>query len=281
MRSWCALLPPTKNVSLPAHLTSNILLANIVLGASMFGVGFGNAVFDTIQAMEPFETRFGEFDSEKQKRDITATQLAFLNSFPLLTYALSLWVAARVGELYGRRSVLILMQVTCLAGLVTAYTSTTYRQILAGRMTYNAAGGMATWLYPMMQAEIVPGAIRGVMVNLYAINRTLGAFISAIVLRLTSDIANDGSWRIPLAVNIAFPCAILVLSPLLPESPRWLLRQGRFDDAAASLSWLYGCYGDYDAKEEARLLQKSLEEAGASKATGPWSDLFRGINQVT
>lgn len=52
MRSWCALLPPTKNVSLPAHLTSNILLANIVLGASMFGVGFGNAVFDTIQAME-------------------------------------------------------------------------------------------------------------------------------------------------------------------------------------------------------------------------------------
>ncbi|KAK7727103.1 hypothetical protein SLS57_003137 [Botryosphaeria dothidea] len=231
--------------------------------------------------MDPFEQKFGEFNSSEQKREITATQLAFLNSFPLLTYAVFLFVAARVGELYGRRSVLILMQLTNLAGLITAYTSTTFRQQLAGRMTYNAAAGMAVWLFPLTQAEIVPGAIRGVMVTLYALNRILGAFVSGIVVRFTSDLEHDGSWRIPLVVTVVFPCVVITLSPLLPESPRWLLRQGRFVEAAASLQWLHGCYDEYDAEAEAHLLQKSLEEAGAAKATGPWRDLLHGVNKMS
>ncbi|EOD51590.1 putative sugar transporter protein [Neofusicoccum parvum UCRNP2] len=240
-------LPRTRNVPLSAHLTSNIVLANIVLGISVFSFGFDNVAFNTMQAMGPFEKQFGTYDPSSGDWEIDATHLAFLNSFPLISYAVAVFIAAHIGERYGRRAVLVLMQLVCLTGVIVTYTSNTFPQILVGRMLVNMHIGMEAWLVPMLQAEIVPAAVRGAMVILYIFDHQLGAFICSIVTNFTSDLVDDRSWRIPIECMFVFPCLVLVFNWVVPET------------------------------EEAKLLLESLEEAETA-TKGSWMDLVRGTN---
>lgn len=267
---------PNRHVA--GHLTITLILANIVLGVSVFSYGFDSALYNTIQAMTPFEERFGSFNHKKKKYTIDPTHLALLNSFPLLTYAAGVFLAQQLGERFGRRIVLISMQFLCIAGLIVTYTAKDFGQILAGRCLVKAHIGMQQWLIPMLLAEIVSAAIRGFMVMFYIFEQELGALACSIITNFTAKRLDDSSWRIPVAVMVIFPCFVLFFHWFIPESPRWLLRKGRFDDAVDSLQYLYGCSLEYSALEEAQLLKESLNEAD-NISKGSWRDLMRGSNR--
>jgi MFS family permease len=185
-----------------------------------------------------------------------------------------------IGERYGRRLVLVLMQLLCLAGVAVTYTSTTFGQILAGRCLVQAYIGMQEWLVPMLQAELVPASIRGSMVALFVFEHQFAAFICSIITNFTSKHTDNSAWRIPVVIMFAWPSLVLLLQWVVPESPRWLLRQDRFDDAGASLHHLYGCSQDYSAAEEAQLLKESLDEVD-QVSKGEWRDLWKGTNRVS
>lgn len=223
-----------------------------------------------------FIEQFGTIDSQGVK-EIDATHLAFLNSFPLLTYAVGLVGANFVGERWGRRPIFIAMQFLCLVGLVVTYTSKTFGQILAGRCLVQAYIGMQEWLVPMLQAEIVPGAIRGAFVITFPLAHQMGALILSIITNFTNKYPDNSSWRIPVTVMLAFPCVNILCNFAIPESPRWLLRMDRFDEAVDNLRWLYGCSEDYSAAQDAALIQESLREQDTMKK-GTWHDMFRGNN---
>lgn len=172
-------------------MTSNLLMAIIVLGASVFTFGFETAVVSTVQAMDrksrppplsplpwlshhaqldrvliklvslDFEKQFGEFNPKTQKYFLSASRLAYLNSFPLIMYGVGIVIGAQMSERWGRRIVVITMNVVCIVGVLVSFFSTTYGQVLGGRLILYLHVGMEGYLVPMYIAEIVPAAIRG------------------------------------------------------------------------------------------------------------------------
>lgn len=242
-----------------------------------------------------FIKRFGEFDTATKKYEISASHLAYLNSFPLILYAVGVILASQVGERWGRRTVRIhmlnsehwisdlilkvflVMNVICLSGVTICYTAKTYGQFLAGRMIVQMHVGMEAWLIPMFQAEIVPAAIRGSMVVSYTFNHVFATFLSSIVTNATSKFPDDSSWKIPVACMFAFPSLTLLLSFLVPESPRWLLRKGKTEHASRSLYYLNSAKPGFVVDDQIRLLREALEE---SEHKGQWKDLVKGSNRV-
>ena len=67
---------------------------------------------------------------------------------------------------------------------------------------------------------------------------TIGLFVAAIVLNSTKDRNDTGSYRIPVAVQFAWAIILVVGMLILPETPRYLIKRGRQDQAAKSLSRL-------------------------------------------
>ncbi|VUC32433.1 unnamed protein product [Clonostachys rosea] len=257
------------------HITSNLLLATMSMAFSVFTFGFEQAVFDTVQAMTPFERRFGDFLESEGQYGFTASKLAYLNSFPLISYAIGVVVASQIGERFGRKPVFIGMNFICMTGLIVVLTAKSYGQILAGRMILNLHVGTEAWLVPMYQAELVPAAVRGSFVSLYAFNHIFAGFICSIITNFTSNIPTDACWMIPVGCTVIFPSLVLSTCWLVPESPRWLLRKGRVDKATENIFYLSGTSPDYPAHQEAALLLEALQE-GQTK--GEWSDLIKGIN---
>ena len=50
--------------------------------------------------------------------------------------------------------------------------------------------------------------------------------------------STSASWRVPIAFQLVFALPLLALIPVLPESPRWLMLQGRADEAMHVLAAL-------------------------------------------
>ncbi|KAH7324253.1 general substrate transporter [Stachybotrys elegans] len=261
------------NYKVGQHVSTNLVLASMVMMSSVFAYGFENSVLATIQAMDAYERAFGQYDEKTERFGFTVARLAYLNSFPLITYAIGVIAAGQIGERWGRRVVFYGMNCICTIGVGICYAARSYETALVGRMIINLHVGAEAWLVPMWLAEIVPAAVRGSMVGLYPFSHVFASFLAAVVTNATSKIPGDESWKIPVLIMFAFPSFALLMAWALPESPRWLLRKGRHQEAIEGLLYINGADKNYPAEQEAQLILSMAEDAATK---GKWSELFKG-----
>ena len=80
------------------------------------------------------------------------------------------------------------------------------------------------------------------------------------------------SWRFPLALSALFAMITIITSTMMPESPRWLLKVGRTEDARESMAALNDV-PENDPKIEADIIEINRSLALTSK--GRFVDCFK------
>lgn len=115
--------------------------------------------------------------------------------------------------------------------------------------------GASTIAAPAYVSEIAPAKDRGRLVALYQFNIVFGILIAFLSNYLLNGIG-DNAWRWMLGVE-AIPAVIYtVLVFTIPASPRWLLLNGREEDASKTLALLYPKQHVTEKIEEIRSAQK-------------------------
>ncbi|TKA64505.1 hypothetical protein B0A49_11639 [Cryomyces minteri] len=143
--------------------------------------------------------------------------------------------------------------------------------------------GILVTCIPMYQAEVSTPESRGFMVSMhgimFAVGYSLSAFIGLGVYFITASGSESSfPWRFPLAFQAAPALLMLVGSPLLPYSPRWLLQKGRFEEAENVLKRLHTRKGDEShetATKEFYQMKKQLEHDRQIKATISRFEIFK------
>lgn len=83
------------------------------------------------------------------------------------------------------------------------------------------------------------------------------------------------AWRFPMALSVLWSCFILLNTPFMPESPRWLLKKARVADAKSVLADLNDVDADSQQVSEAvAAIEASLELAGQAK----FKDIFKNFS---
>ena len=133
-------------------------------------------------------------------------------------------VVGRISDRIGRKKTLGLVALIFFAGILMATVANSYTVMLIARMIMGLGVGGVSALVPSYLSEISPAQIRGRMLTLNQLLITVGLLVAYLV-----DWAFAGSenWRAMFAVGL-IPSVALVLGSLrLPESPAWLLNQGK------------------------------------------------------
>jgi sugar porter (SP) family MFS transporter len=139
---------------------------------------------------------------------------------------------------FGRRPVIIAMAVLFTVGSLLSAAAPSVAILLLARLLLGIAIGTASMLTPLYLSEMAPAEKRGAVVSLNQFCITLGILASYLVDFAFADA--PGNWRWMLGIG-AIPGLMLgVGMAALPESPRWLAGQGRFDQAARVLRALRG-----------------------------------------
>lgn len=114
------------------------------------------------------------------------------------------------------------------------------------------------------------------MVGSYQFSLILGGMIINCVCFGTSTLPDNRAWRIPLGLFYIVPATVASLILFVPESPRWLLRQDRVEDALTSLRKLReGAFTEEQIQAEFAELRFALEH---EPEKGRFIELFQGTN---
>lgn len=136
-----------------------------------------------------------------------------------------------IGDSKGRRITFIAASFqTLVCGLLSSVAPTYWALVLTRGLTGIGIGGVPIAFSLIM--EFLPAKSRGSWGMGLAVFWSLGAVFEALLAMLVMPRLG---WRALIALSSAPLALLLVLSPFLPESPRWLAARGRFDAASAVL----------------------------------------------
>ncbi|XP_059668830.1 probable inositol transporter 2 [Cornus florida] len=142
-----------------------------------------------------------------------------------------------LNDRYGRRTAILIADFLFFIGAVVMASAPNPAVLIVGRVFVGLGVGMASMTAPLYISEASPAKIRGALVSTNGFLITGGQFLSYLInLAFTKA---PGTWRWMLGVAGIPALVQFILMLLLPESPRWLYRKGREEEAKIILRKIY------------------------------------------
>jgi MFS transporter, putative metabolite transport protein len=164
--------------------------------------------------------------------DLSPSEVGLLGASTFLGSMISLLVFGDMSDRIGRRAIFIANLFFFVAfALASAFVTSTW-QLFVVRFLVGVGVGMDIPTSTAYLAEIAPRKLRGrVQGSLLNIMWILGAMSSTLLALPLVHYFGDQAWRWMLGLAALPAFLILIGRKGLPESPRWLLAQGRIDEA--------------------------------------------------
>ncbi|KAF2015641.1 MFS general substrate transporter [Aaosphaeria arxii CBS 175.79] len=116
---------------------------------------------------------------------------------------------------------------------------------------------------PTYSAELAPPGLRGFFVGMNGVNIALGYALASYMGMAFFFADNEAAkWRGPLGLALVWPIMMIGIMLIVPESPRFLLMQGKVEEAREIVYRLHKIKGDPDmefARGEFYQMQKQTE----------------------
>jgi sugar porter (SP) family MFS transporter len=246
----------------------------ICLVAAMGGLLFG---YDwvVIGGAKPFFEKFFNLTS--------GAQIGWANSCALLGCLLGSMVSGVLSDRFGRKKLLLVSAFLFAVSSVLTGWAGSFVAFVVWRIVDGVAIGMASNLSPMYIAEVAPAHMRGRLVAINQLTIVFGILGAQIANMLIAEKVADGAtaemirqswngqfgWRWMFTAVAAPSLLFFVGALLVPESPRWLIKNGKPDLARKILSKIGG--QEY-ADEEVSNIQDTI--ANEEVAQVRFSDLM-------
>lgn len=199
--------------------------------------------------------------------ELTAAQMGWAASSALVGCVLGVALAGVLSDLLGRKKVLILSAILFLVSALGSAIPKTLTVFVIFRMIGGFGVGAASMLSPLFIAELAPPRMRGKLVSWNQFAIVSGMLIVYFVNYWIAG-QGDSSWNITTGWRWMFGSeaipAILFLLLLfgVPESPRWLIKQDRNDEA---LNILKKLDNDNAETEYNEIRETIAQESGSLK----------------
>lgn len=196
---------------------------------------------------------------------LSSFQEELVTSLLLVGAVIGALTAGRLADQIGRRLTVLITAVVFIVGVLLAAFTPTFPVLLVARIIIGLAVGAASTTVPLYIGEVVPPKVRGGLVSLNQLAITSGILVSYLIDYGLSD---SGNWRLMFGLAAVPAVALFVGMLFQKESPAWLIRQGREDEARQVLHRVRNPDDDIDA--EIREVQElSKRQAGYRDLISP------------
>lgn len=190
----------------------------------------------------------------------------------------ALFGAALANGSLGRKGLLIVTAAAYLCGSVIVASAFSWQQIVVGRVVCGLANGLA-FFCTVYLVELAPSSMRVAIVATYDISINAGITLGYSVGYWAETVANPivSRWRLMMLVSLVLPTCVLAAAAFMPESPRWLVHNGRVKDARAVIHRLQEGPGvERVAADIISALEADLA-AAETKDTRGWADFWAEV----
>ncbi|THW87979.1 putative sugar transporter [Aureobasidium pullulans] len=172
------------------------------------------------------------------------------------------------GDTFGRKKLMFSGALFTLIGTILQATSFSLAQLIVGRVILGNGVGQLSATVPVWQSECSKPGSRGKHVIMDGVFMAVGYFLESWINLGFYFTSGTTEWRAPIAISAFFSLVILASVFSFPESPRWLVRMSRIDEARSALSRYKGEDEQSDAvAAELSAIEAACEDFQTQKAS--------------
>ncbi|KAH8692331.1 general substrate transporter [Talaromyces proteolyticus] len=213
--------------------------------------GYDSSMLNGMQSLPQWKKYFGQ---------PTGTRLGAMTFGPTGGILISVVVSSQLCEKFGRRYPICGGSLIIILGSILQTAAVNYGMFVVSRFFVGFGLGIVSVAAPPLLSEVAYPSHRGKIVSFYLVTWSLGSLIAAWITYGTFKMTNSSwSWRIPSVLQCSFSLIQAVLSLLAPESPRWLIYNGRKQEALDILTKYHG-----DGDPSSRLVRFEMAEITAT-----------------
>ncbi|KIW14757.1 hypothetical protein PV08_07542 [Exophiala spinifera] len=210
-----------------------LLLCFIGLGSMTYG--YTASIIGTTLGQPSFIEYF-DLATRSNGTDLISTMNGLFQTGGVLGTLMLPYVADR----WGRKWAIAVPAIIAVISGAFLAGSTNIGEFLLFRFFAGAAAFMILAAVPIWMSEVVPVDLRGALVDVHAVFLLLGYTVQGWVgFGFYFWDGGAATWRPPLALQCAWPLFLLCGIYWVPESPRWLVMQGRDEEAKQILFRLH------------------------------------------
>ncbi|KAL0470522.1 general substrate transporter [Neurospora intermedia] len=218
-------------------------------------------------------------------RPLTSLDKSVITSCTSLFALLALPFASALADDRGRKRVVLFADTLFIIGALCQAASRTVEVMVIGRSVVGIAIGAASFVTPLYIAELAPATHRGRLVTMNIVFITLGQVVAYVVGWIfgTYGSPETTGWRWMVGLGAVPAVCQVVILLWMPESPRWLVKDGRSEEARAVIARIAAGDDAQDpsTRREVDAVLKSIEievreEAAAMRLGGAGAGYANG-----
>ena len=179
---------------------------------------------------------------------MTPAQQGFMVSIYVFGGVIASLFAGALADVLGRKKMMLLGGLMFVVSIGLIFISSGYVALLLGRILMGLSGGVVCVVVPLYMAECLPAESRGRGTSVFQLLLTLGFVLAALIATHFAAVheaavnaalgdpdkvfaADDSAWR-HIFLTACIPGVLFTVAAMLvSESPRWLFRRHRADEA--------------------------------------------------
>ncbi|KAK4143409.1 general substrate transporter [Dichotomopilus funicola] len=218
---------------------SRFALWALLISSGVVMQGFDIVAGGQLAALPAFKEKFGLLQGDGSYL-IPAHYLSAWNSIAPATEIATTFIFAPLLEKYGRKWGILAASLISTAGVILQQLAPDWRTHLAGRGVNGIAIGMMFTISPLWIGETCRPELRGFFLCFFNTSIVFGQFAIVVVSQGSNHLSGKWQWWLPVVAMYIFPLMLTAAWPFFPESPSWLIRHGKREEAKKALRRIYG-----------------------------------------
>ncbi|KAK0716205.1 maltose permease MAL61 [Lasiosphaeris hirsuta] len=264
------------------RLYPKAIMWSMLISTCIVMEGYDICLINNFYAFPQFNKKYGEDLSNGQlvegNWEVPARWQAGLSNGANVGELIGLLINGYVSERFGYRYTVIVCLTLIIAWTSFFYTAQNVQTLLAAEILCGIPWGVFQTLTITYASEVCPVELRGYLTTYVNFCWGLGQEIGIGVIMVMLKRQDEWAYRIPYALQWMWPVPLIIGIYLAPESPWWLVRKGKPEEAKQSLLRLTSKNRetDFDADETVAMMVHTTALEQSTTGSASFWDCFKG-----
>jgi SP family general alpha glucoside:H+ symporter-like MFS transporter len=241
--------------------------------------GYDTLLLANFFALPQFNRKYGTYDATTGSYQISAAWKSGLTNGASVGEILGLFATGIIQDRIGYRKTIMGALFLVICFIFITFFAVNLPMLLAGEILCGIPWGVFQTITTAYASEVCPIQLRAYLTTYVNLCWVFGQLIGSGVLRAMVESTSANAYRIPFAIQWMWPPLLIVGVYFAPESPWWLVRHGRLEEAKKSLLRLTTKHDtNFDVDNAIAMMEHTNEvEKEISAGTHYW-DCFTGVD---
>ncbi|KAJ5415471.1 hypothetical protein N7465_004166 [Penicillium sp. CMV-2018d] len=262
------------------QLYPKAILWSIVLSSTIIMEGYDTTLLVSFFTFPTFNQKYGAPDpTQPGNFEISSKWQSGLTSAAVVGQIIGLFMNGFLADRFGYRRTILTALVSLCCFIFLPFFAVNVQMFLAGQLLCGIPWGIFQTLATTYAAEVMPVALRAYILSSINICWLIGQLCAVGVVRSQAGNETEWAYRMPLALQWVLAVPIIIGIYFAPESPGWLIRKERPEEARRTLLRLTTAHDGFNVDEVVAMMTHTNEtEKHLGNGRITYLDCFKGIN---